>query len=182
MDAPAFDPVVAPRDSPVSAVRLPGFLIGGGLPFVVAVTALAAERTLGDWRAELAGVLGFLAFVGMSGVPIGAVLGGLFAPRAARAGSLGETVAIGLRVAGLAVVLGVVEVSAVFVVLLGAAGQAAGQAGDGVVTMAFGLAIVPVFGLLIFGLPAFLATAPIAIVGAALVRTLARSTRDATRD
>lgn len=179
--APAFDPVVT-RDSAATVSRLPGFLIGGGLPLAVAIIAMAAERALSGERGDAGGVLGFLSFVGLLGVPIGALLGWLMAPRAARAGSTGETVALGLGVAGVAVVLGTLEVSALFLIPLVAAGQSAGSAGDGAVTLAFGFVVVPVLGLLIFGLPAFVITAPIAILGAALVRALARRTPGPTPD
>ncbi len=138
--------------------RLVGALLGAGLPAVIGAVAVAAGGRLEP-----------LPFVAAWGVPVGALLGWLAGPRAARAASAGEWLGITFGIAGAAVVLGAIEVGATVALLGGFTG-----AGDPISAFLFGLLVLPFFGIVIFGLPALVAIVPIALTWSALVRVIAR--------
>ena len=87
-------------------------------------------------------------------------------PRAARASSASERLRIAFGIAGAAVALGAIEVGGTVALLGGFTGG-----GDPINAFLFGLLVLPVFGIVIFGLPALVAIVPIA---ADLVRARGR--------
>ncbi len=76
---------------------------------------------------------------------------------------------IAFGIAGAAVVLGAIEVGGTI-----ALGDGFTGGDDPVVGFVFGLLMLPLLGIVIFGLPALVPIVPIALVWSALVRAIAR--------
>ena len=175
MDAARGVPVES-ESRAVLRARIAGLVIGAAVPAFVLIVALAGDPSaLGHTQLELPGfgegVVGFVAFVALYGIPVGALLGWLAGPAAARGSSLGSAIGLALGVAFAAIVLGSAEVGIVWSV-----GESlAGGASDPAAAFLFGLVMFPLFGILIFGLPALVAIFPITLAWTAAMRVISEA-------
>ena len=175
MDAAHVAPV-HPGSRAVLRARIAGLVIGAAMPAFVLVVALVGDSSaVGHRQWELPGfgqgVVGFVAFVALYGIPVGALLGWLAGPAAVRGSSLRGAIGLALGVAFAAIVLGSIEVGIVWSV----AESLAGGASDPAAAFLFGLVMFPLFGILIFGLPALVAIFPITLAWTAAMRVIAEA-------